>query len=59
MLGAFGEVLVLDWGAAEKIDAATPTVAGTRGYMAPEQLLRESRTREPISIHSASCSRTC
>jgi serine/threonine protein kinase len=57
MLGAFGEVLVLDWGVAKvrgeaapassgnhaaaeiaASDTATGTVAGTPGYMAPEQL---------------------
>jgi eukaryotic-like serine/threonine-protein kinase len=39
MLGAFGEVLVLDWGAAHAgPDIASGTVAGTPGYMAPEQL---------------------
>jgi len=44
MIGAFGEVLVLDWGVAQTISdcgAATmdarPTVAGTAGYMPPEQ----------------------
>jgi serine/threonine protein kinase len=47
MLGAFGEVLVLDWGVAKMrrssaSDASAPemsdTAAGTPGYMAPEQL---------------------
>jgi len=31
MLGEFGEVLVMDWG------VANTTIAGTRGFMAPEQ----------------------
>ena len=47
MLGAFGEVLVLDWGVAKvrRVVASDPstaevsnTAAGTPGYMAPEQL---------------------
>jgi len=37
MLGAFGEVLVLDWGIAGRLDEAAATAAGTAGYMAPEQ----------------------
>jgi serine/threonine protein kinase len=37
MIGAFGEVLVLDWGSAGGLDAIAITSAGTRGYMAPEQ----------------------
>jgi len=40
MVGEFGEVLVLDWGLATGADRAGDepgTVAGTRGFMAPEQ----------------------
>ncbi len=38
MVGAFGEVLVLDWGLARlDDDDAQPLIAGTPGYMAPEQ----------------------
>ena len=41
MVGAFGEVLVLDWGLATSLSAATPTpiAGGTPGFMAPEQCL--------------------
>ena len=38
MIGAFGEVLVLDWGTARRMEASVASVAGTRGYMAPEQM---------------------
>jgi len=38
MVGPFGEVLVLDWGAAREIGPrADAAVVGTPGYMAPEQ----------------------
>src|SRR5260370_2678072 len=45
MIGEFGEVLVLDWGAAGGMDVVE-TVAGTAGYMAPEQLagITDART---------------
>jgi len=39
MIGAFGEVLVLDWGAARVLgDPEVVTVTGTPGFMAPEQI---------------------
>lgn len=38
MVGAFGEVLVMDWGVARTIGEPSPQFAiGTRGFMAPEQ----------------------
>lgn len=41
MVGAFGEVLVMDWGLAQASSVAGPaeaaSVQGTPGYMAPEQ----------------------
>jgi len=36
MLGDFGEVLVMDWGVA-RAAGASAVIAGTRGFMAPEQ----------------------
>lgn len=40
MIGAFGEVMVMDWGVAASIHSS-PDVAGTHGFMAPEQLRGE------------------
>ena len=37
MLGDFGEVLVMDWGVARETGAHDSQIAGTRGFMAPEQ----------------------
>jgi serine/threonine protein kinase len=37
MIGAFGEVLVLDWGIARRVNEPNGSIAGTRGYVAPEQ----------------------
>lgn len=56
MLGAFGEVLVLDWGVAKisrqpspsASDGAAGTAAGTPGYMAPEQMNGEADERADI-----------
>ena len=50
MIGAFGEVLVLDWGLAGRLDEAPATAAGTAGYMAPEQ--REGITGPQTDIFS-------
>jgi serine/threonine-protein kinase len=37
MLGDFGEVLVMDWGVARETGASDALIAGTRGFMSPEQ----------------------
>jgi len=37
MLGDFGEVLVMDWGVARETGSSDGRIAGTRGFMAPEQ----------------------
>lgn len=44
MVGAFGEVLVMDWGVAAGI-GSRGEIAGTRGFMAPEQLRGEAVDR--------------
>ncbi|MEE2829325.1 MAG: bifunctional serine/threonine-protein kinase/formylglycine-generating enzyme family protein [Myxococcota bacterium] len=48
MLGDFGEVQLLDWGIARRVDEEEPierrvlSLTGTPGYMAPEQILMKS-----------------
>jgi serine/threonine protein kinase len=44
MAGELGEVLVMDWGVAHSVvhDGADPVIAGTQGFMAPEQERGES-----------------
>jgi serine/threonine protein kinase len=37
MLGDFGEVLVMDWGVARETGGSDAIIAGTRGFMSPEQ----------------------
>jgi serine/threonine protein kinase len=37
MLGDFGEVLVMDWGVARETGTSETMIAGTRGFMSPEQ----------------------
>jgi len=48
MIGAFGEVLVLDWGIAAQANTPAAAIAGTRGYMAPEQLAGITDARNDI-----------
>jgi serine/threonine-protein kinase len=49
LLGAFGEVLVVDWGLSLSADDAVTNRGGTPGYMAPEQL---EGTGEPIDARA-------
>jgi eukaryotic-like serine/threonine-protein kinase len=41
MLGEFGEVLLVDWGSASRLDDARPRIYGTPLYMSPEQARTE------------------
>jgi serine/threonine protein kinase len=44
MVGAFGEVYVMDWGVAQDTTAdSEPAVVGTPGFMPPEQALAKGR----------------
>jgi serine/threonine-protein kinase len=55
MLGDFGEVQLLDWGIARRVDEPTPiedrviTLTGTPGYMAPEQIMAQDAPASPLS----------
>lgn len=48
MVGLFGEVLVMDWGAARLAADTGLTVAGTPGFMAPEQAAGAGDERSDI-----------
>jgi tetratricopeptide (TPR) repeat protein len=41
LIGGFGEVLVLDWGCAARLDGGQRRIYGTPLYMSPEQARRE------------------
>ncbi|MCP4868077.1 MAG: SUMF1/EgtB/PvdO family nonheme iron enzyme [Proteobacteria bacterium] len=55
MLGDFGEVQLLDWGIARRVDELIPfedrvmTLTGTPGYMAPEQIMTQDAPASPLS----------
>ena len=50
MVGAFGEVYVMDWGCAVAMDARTPhALAGTPAFMAPEMI---DATRGPLDART-------
>ena len=57
MIGAFGEVLVLDWGLARLPTAAEPEGRrmGTEGYMAPEQARAEANLDHRADVYSLGC----
>ena len=42
MIGRFGQVYVMDWGIARRIQEIDPSAAGTPGWMAPEQARGEA-----------------
>ncbi len=55
MIGAFGEVLVMDWGLAREVTEGSATlkhVAGTPRYMAPEQATRGARLDVRTDVYS-------
>ena len=53
MVGTFGEVLVMDWGVALlRGSGQAGTVAGTRGFMAPEQAAGASDVDARADVHA-------
>ena len=57
MIGAFGEVLVMDWGVARVEDADDavenqPVVVGTRGFMSPEQARADADVDHRSDVYS-------
>jgi len=59
MIGAYGEVMLLDWGFARVIGEASADgesrVLGTPGYLAPERILGESRVDPRSDVYSLGC----
>jgi len=58
LLGAHGEVYVLDWGIARELDAPDAfngVALGTPGYMAPEQIRAEPDLDERVDIYALGC----
>ena len=51
MLGDFGEVLVMDWGVA-RAPGTSDVIAGTRGFMAPEQEQRATSIDASTDVFS-------
>jgi serine/threonine protein kinase len=56
MIGAFGEVMVMDWGVAKRLDDTVTgdqgMVIGTMGYMPPEQASGDSDLDERADVYS-------
>ena len=48
MVGAFGQVLILDWGLAAPHAGSEMTAGGTEGYMAPEQSTQQPNARADV-----------
>lgn len=52
MIGAFGEIYLLDWGIARRLGApASPSIVGTPSCMAPEMLLDPASADERTDVY--------
>ena len=55
LLGDRGEVYLIDWGIAREVDRPTTELAGTPGYMAPEQERGDDDLDGRVDVYALGC----